>query len=102
MAYFVYNIGKPAEDAWWHQLLHRGVMTTGFDGEPDDKGTITLKRMQKGDWVIAWANGAGYVGAGQVQGPNTYRYHPTLPQGSLSDHLHERGVTWSMALPKVE
>lgn len=101
MAYFVHNIGKPAEDAWWHQLLHRGVITTGFDGEPGDKGATTLERMQEGDWVIAWANGAGFVGAGQVQGPNTYCYHPTPPPGSLSRHQHERAVTWSVALPSL-
>lgn len=101
MAYFVHNIGKPAANAWWHQLLHRGVITTGFQGEPGDKGATTLERLQEGDWVIAWANEAGYVGAGQVQAPHTYRYHATPPPDSLSDHQHERAVTWSVALPRL-
>lgn len=101
MAYYVHNVGKPANDAWWHQLLHRGVITTGFEGEPGDRGALTLARLEQGDWVIAWANGAGYVGAGQVRGADTYRYHPTLPLGSRSDHQHERGVTWSVALPSL-
>lgn len=101
MAFFVHNIGKPPEDAWWHQLLHRGVITTGFQGEPGDKGALTLERLQEGDWVVAWANEAGYIGAGQVRGPETYRHHPTLPRGSLSNHRHERGVDWTVALPSL-
>ncbi len=33
-------------------------------------------------------------GAGVILGGETYRLHPELPDGSLSDHRHERAVDW--------
>jgi putative restriction endonuclease len=93
-AYHVFNIGSPHNSEWWAQNLDRGVITAGFDGEPGDRGEVILRDMDEGDWIIAYANGHGYVGAGKVQGVETYQLHSTLPVGSLSDHHHEREVAW--------
>lgn len=94
MAYYVFNIGKPAITEWWTQNLDRKVITVGFDGQLGDRGDIVLHQLALGDWVIAYANGHGYVGAGIVLGAETYRLHPKLPKGSLSDHRHERAIDW--------
>ena len=94
MDYYVFNIGKPAVSDWWTQNIKRGVITAGFEGNPEDKGAAILKKMNEGDWVLAFVNGRGFVGAGHVQDIDTYRLHPSLPSNSLSDHRHERGVNW--------
>lgn len=98
MAYHLFNIGKPADLRWWRQNLYRGVITAGFLGDEGDRGEVILKGMDEGDTVIAYVNGHGFVGAGLVQGSGTYHLHKHLPRGSLSDHLHERKVAWTLAL----
>lgn len=101
MAYVIVNIGKPANSAWWAENLNRSVITAGFNAEEGDRGDVVLRSLDEGDWVLAYANGCGYVGVGQVLGPETYRLHPTLPPGTLSDHQHERGVHWIHAIQDV-
>lgn len=102
MAYHAFNIGKPATSAWWAQNIARGVITAGFNGSPEDKGELKLRQMDEGDWVLAFANGHGYVGAGRIQGAETYRLHAAPPPGSLSDHRHERKVDWIYYVENVE
>lgn len=102
MAYHVFNIGKPATSAWWAQNIARRVITAGFNGSSGDKGELKLQKMDEGDWVLAFANGHGYVGAGRVQGAKTYRLHTASPPRSLSDHRHERKVDWIYYVDDVE
>jgi hypothetical protein len=102
MAYHIFNIGQPANTAWWQQNLYRGVITAGYEGEPSDRGSVILQDMNENDWVLAYVNGRGYVGAGKVLGEQKpYRLLDVLPPGSLSDHLHERGVDWQHAVSDV-
>jgi hypothetical protein len=96
--YHVFNIGQPSSNAWWSQLLDRGVLTAGFMGDLGDRGTVIFEDMNEGDWVVAYANGYGFVGAGRVLGEETYRLHDAIPEGSLSDHRHERGVAWHFVI----
>lgn len=99
MNYHVFNIGQPATSEWWAQNLRRGVITAGFEGTAGDRGGVILNDLDEGDWVIAYANGHGFVGAGRVG--YGYRLHDELPTGSLSDHLHERQVAWADAVTDV-
>lgn len=99
MNYYIFNIGLPATSEWWAQNLARGVITAGFEGDVGDRGEVILKDMSAGDWVIAYANGHGYVGVGRIG--YGYKLHNALPPGSLSDHLHERLVTWTDAVIDV-
>jgi len=99
MNYHIFNIGQPATSEWWAQNLARGVITAGFEGDAGDRGEVILKDMSAGDWVIAYANGHGYIGAGRVG--YGYKLLDALPAGSLSDHLHERVVTWTDAVTDV-
>lgn len=94
MAYYVFNIGRPATTEWWVENLDRKVVTAGYDGQPGDRGDVILNQLDVGDWIIAYANGHGYVGAGVVLGVETYRLHPQRLEGSCSDHRHERAVDW--------
>src|SRR5690606_29708892 len=79
--------------------LRRGVITAGFEGTAGDRGGVILNDFNEGDWVIAYANGHGFVGAGRVG--YGYHLHDELPNGSLSDHLHERQVAWADAVTDV-
>lgn len=101
MAYYVFNIGLPATTEWWALNLNRKVITAGFDGQPGDRGEVILNQLAAGDWIIAYVNRHGYVGAGIVQGDETYRLHRQLPDGSLSDHRHERAVSWKYFVEDV-
>ncbi|MFJ4193383.1 HNH endonuclease [Pseudomonas sp. NPDC089534] len=101
MAYYVFNIGLPAITEWWTQNLNRKVITAGYAGQPGDRGDVILNQLATGDWIIAYVNQHGYVGAGIVQGDETYRLHPQLPDGSLSDHRHERAVDWRYFIEDV-
>lgn len=94
MAYQVFNIGAPATTAWWQQNLDRGVITAGWEGDPGDRGEVVLRDMDEGDWVLAYVNGHGFVGAGIVESEDTYFLHPDVPAASESDHQHERAVRW--------
>lgn len=94
MAYYAFNIGLPATTAWWQQNLVRSVITAGFDAETGDRGDQILNQLQEGDWVLAYCNGPGFVGAGRVLGSASYQLHPAIPDGSLSNHQHERKVQW--------
>lgn len=98
MAYYSFNIGKPhgrRKDmfAWWQYNLDHEVITAGFDAETGNKGDKILNEMRTGDWVLAYANSFGYVGAGQVLDEDSYFLHDH-PPSPLSDHQHERGVRW--------
>ncbi|MEY1594106.1 HNH endonuclease [Burkholderia sp. Bmkn7] len=105
MKYHRFNIGNLENggdvNEWWAENVRRGVITTGFDGEPDDEGEKQLRAMDEGDRVLAYASGYGYVGAGRVLGDSTYRLHASAPLGSVSTHQHERGVRWEYVISDV-
>lgn len=101
MAYHIFNIGKPYTNAWWNEVRSRGVITAGYDAAPNDRGDVILHDMTEGDWVIAYCNGHGYVGAGVVSPIDTYFLHGEAVSGSLSNHRHERGVTWLHAVDDI-
>jgi len=94
MEYHLFNIGSPYSNEWWHELRQRGVITAGYDGEPGDRGEVILRDMAEGDWLIAYCNQRGYIGAGVVESDDSYLLHNQDITGSLSNHRHERGVTW--------
>lgn len=96
MRYHIFNIGKPYTDRWWARNRNMGVITAGFDGLPNDRGDIILNDMAQGDWIVAYANTHGFVGAGIVAGPETYRLLSTseLPPEYESTHRHLRNITW--------
>lgn len=96
MSYFSFNIGKPNIDAWWTQNIELGVVTAGFSGQPGDRGDTLLHQLEEGDWVIAYSNGHGFVGAGRVGPASSYRLLSPqgLPPGWLSTHRHLRDVEW--------
>jgi hypothetical protein len=106
MEYHRFNIGKPGAayetNDWWAENLARGVITAGFDGSAGDEGEQHLQAMDEGDWVLAYVSKRGFVGAGRVLGADTYRLHTRLPEGTLSDHRHERGVKWEFVIRNVE
>ncbi|MGN6482463.1 HNH endonuclease [Luteibacter sp.] len=104
MDYHRFNIGRPLSgemNAWWAENVERGVITTGFQGEPGDDGERHLKAPAKWDWVLAYVSGRGFVGAGRIRGVNTYHRHPAPPAGTLSDHQHERAVVWKYIIRDV-
>ncbi|MBA1291614.1 HNH endonuclease [Pseudomonas japonica] len=98
MEFHIFNIGEPYTSAWWHELRNRAVITAGFYSEPGDRGDKILHDMAEGDWLIAYCNGRGYVGAGIVMPIDTYALHAEDPAGSQSSHRHERGVLWLHAV----
>ncbi|WP_208456456.1 HNH endonuclease [Burkholderia pseudomultivorans] len=73
-----------------------GVITAGFDGEEGDRGDVILHDMTEGDWVFAYANRHGFVGAGIVGPANSYRLldQHQMPDGYEADHRHFRSVDW--------
>lgn len=100
MDYYSFNIGKPYNNAWWHRNLQLGIITTGFDGQPGDRGEVLLRQFREDDWVIAYANGYGFVGAGKVGLRSSYQLlQPTeLPSGWESKHRHCLAVNWVYAV----
>lgn len=104
MAYYIFLIGLPPTDDWWLRNVQLGVITAGHEGKPGDAGERVLRTFQKGDWIIAYAKGAGYVGAGVAEGPETYRLveESDLPPGFENNHRHWRSVKWRYVIPKIE
>ncbi|MBY4870078.1 HNH endonuclease [Burkholderia anthina] len=96
MQYHIFNIGRPYTNAWWQRNREMGVITAGFDGEKGDRGDIILHDMAEGDWVFAYANRHGFVGAGIVGPVSSYRLfgQHELPDGYEADHRHFRSVNW--------
>lgn len=96
MHFHAFNIGQPHIDAWWIRNLQLGIISAGFDGEPGDRGDVLLHQMDEGDWVFAYSNGHGFVGAGQVGSVSSYRLlmPSDLPDGWESNHRHLRQVDW--------
>jgi hypothetical protein len=101
MKYYVFNIGAPVSVEWWMENLRRGVITAGYNGSVGDRGDVILHQIQAGDWVIAYANRHGYVGAGIVQDEQTYRLHESIAS-LVPDHVHERGVDWRYSVMKLD
>jgi len=66
MAYYTFQHRHPPTTAWWQENLARGVITAGWDGEAGDRGDQVLNQLEEGDWVLAYCNGPGFVGAGRV------------------------------------
>lgn len=105
MRFYAFNIGKPHIDAWWrrHLQLQFACITTGFDGKPGDRGDVLLHQLNEGDWVLAYSNGHGFVGAGMVGPDSTYRLlaPAELPAGWESNHRHIRRVDWVYAVSEL-
>lgn len=103
MQHHAFNIGRPHVDAWWHRHTQLGIISTGFDGARGDRGDDLLHQLEEGDWILAYSNGHGFVGAGIVGPVSSYRLLPTsrLPVGWESDHRHLRGVTWIYAVTRL-
>ena len=101
MEYHIFNIDEPYTNTWWHELRTRSVITAGFYSEPGDRGDEILHDMAEGDWLIAYCNRRGYVGAGVVKPIETYVLHEEGVLGSQSSNRHERGVIWLHAVDDV-
>jgi hypothetical protein len=101
MEYHVFNIGTPYSNEWWSELRQRGVITAGYLGDPGDRGEVILRDMAEGDWLIAYCNQRGYIGAGIVSAIDSYVLYDQDVPGSLSDHRHERGVSWLYAVENL-
>jgi hypothetical protein len=95
--YYIFAIGNPSTDAWWQRHLETGVVTAGFAGKAGDMGDKKLNALAEGDWVIAYVNNYGVVGAGIVGPQETYRLVPVddLPHDWESNHRHWRTVQWT-------
>lgn len=102
MAYHVFNIGAPSTTMWWQENLDRGVITSGWSGDPGDRGEVILRDMDEGDWVLAFASGYGFIGAGTVMGQDTYFLHSEPVKNSESTHQHERAVRWVHAVKDLK
>lgn len=96
MRYYLFNIGGPYTDEWWARHVSMGIISAGFDNAVGDRGDTILHDLQAGDWVIAYANRPGAVGAGMVGGEDTYRLarRSELPSGFESSNRHLRSVQW--------
>ncbi|MFQ6556011.1 HNH endonuclease [Pseudomonas sp. Lb2C1-1] len=101
MDYHIFNIGSPYINEWWSELRQRGVITAGYFGDPGDRGDVILHDMAEGDWLIAYCNKRGYVGAGIVSDIGSYVLYDEDVPGSLSDHRHERGVSWLYTVENI-
>ena len=103
MRFHSFNIGKPYIDAWWNRHLEFGCITAGFAGKSGDRGDVLLHQLDEGDWVLAYSNGHGFVGAGKVGPVSTYRLlaPAELPAGWESNHRHLRGVDWVHAVTEL-
>jgi hypothetical protein len=101
MTAHLFNIGLPNTSPWWQQNLQRGVITTGYDNQPDGRGKKVLRAMNEGDTLLAYCNDRGYVGYGLVGPAASYRFHHARPKGSLSDHQHERAILWRYVVQDV-
>jgi hypothetical protein len=98
MDYYTVNIGLPPSDAWWTRNQNSGFISTGYDGNIDDKGGRGLRRISAGDIILAYANNYGFVGVGITQGLETYILleNNGLPLGyEIPQHRHQRGVRWT-------
>jgi hypothetical protein len=104
MTTHVFNIGQPYNDEWWAQNVAMGVITAGWEGEPGDKGTDVMATLNEGDTIIAFANGVGYLGYGEVLAGSTYEIlkDKDLPVGWASVHRHIRGVRWEHVILHLE
>lgn len=104
VTYHAFNIGKPNTEAWWARNVAMGVITAGFDNTPGDRGDSILHAMGAGDWVLAYAKGFGFVGAGIAGSSESYRIIPemALPAGYESPtHRQLRDVTWLHWIPQL-
>lgn len=103
MSYYAFNIGKPYLDTWWRFNRDLKIITTGYEGKPGDRGEILLQQMNEGDWVLAYANRHGFVGAGKVGPKSTYKLLPRmgLPAEWPSNHRHCREVNWIYAVDSL-
>jgi len=96
MHYYIFNIGEPNNDAWWTRHISMGMISAGYESAEGDRGDKILHEIQEGDWVIAYSNEHGAVGAGIVEEEGTYRLasDSALPPDFESTHRHLRSVKW--------
>src|SRR5438309_9193946 len=71
-------------------------ISTGFQNRAGDRGDAILHDLETEDWVIAYANRYGAIGAGVVGPEDSYRLarRSQLPPGWESRHRHLRAVKW--------
>lgn len=100
MNYYIANLSKNPTDSWWRHTVQLGVLTAGFKGEPGDEGEDAMGLPQSGDWVIVYANGHGYVGAGITGDKSEYRLvdPDELPVGFEKNHRHWRPISWKYVI----
>ena len=94
----------PATDEWWLRNVQLGIISAGHEGKPGDDGEVALRSFNKGDWIIAYAKGIGYVGAGIAEGEDTYRLvqDSDVPAGFETNHRHWRTVNWRYVIPTLK
>lgn len=104
LGYHRFNIGRTASteniNTWWTENVDRGFIT-GFKGKSGDRGGKHLNALHAGDWVLAYASGKGYIGAGRVLAENTYTLHRAVPPNSNAEHKHSRGIKWLYVIRNV-
>ena len=100
MQFHSFNIGRPHIDAWWSRNQNLSLITAGYTGKPGDRGEVLLTQMTEGDWVLAFSNGHGFIGAGKVGPASTYRLLSSkqVPDGWEANHRHVRQVNWVHAV----
>ncbi len=100
--YFWHNIGA-AEDAWWQHLKDVGHLPTSFSNRPGDNGEHILRNYIIGDKIIAYANGYGAIGWGEIEKIN----YELLPLGDDKDiqngfYRHRLKISWRSIASSLE
>ncbi len=101
MNYYVFNIGSPRNESWWATIVSYGLIVAGFENQSGDRGDEIMNDMQENDWVVAYVNGYGYIGARRVGPATTYRLidEAQLLSGWESRMRHVREVAWIYTIP---
>ena len=101
--YFWHNIGFEDND-WWHFLVKKGQINTGFDNRPGDQGERILKNYISGDVIVAYCSGYGAIGWGVIENPSSYRLiKPNDPDDYWKGiHLHRLDIVWKVTAPNID
>ena len=102
--YYWHNIGQPYRQSWWDRLRNLGLITTGFQNKAGGKGEKILRRYEKNDIVIAYANSYGALGVGRVTNPDSYRLVPkkSVSSGFESNHRHWLSIEWLYVIENLD
>lgn len=95
---FWHNIGGSREKCqeWWDHLRNKGQISTSFSNSPGDKGEEILRGYIEGDKIIAYANGSGAIGWGEITDPNSYELLEKDDEEILKegDQRHRLKIKW--------